>query len=43
MIAIAFVAFAVLVVAWLFAPTGAPAIKTEVATKTSLSMGDAAA
>ncbi len=43
MVAVAFFAFAVLVLAWLFAPTGAPAVKIEGAAKPSLSMGDAAA
>jgi hypothetical protein len=43
MVAVAFIAFAVLVLAWLFAPTGAPAVKAEAATKTALSMSDAAA
>ncbi len=44
MIAIAFVAFAVLVVAWLVAPTGKPAAKAHAAaSNTTLGMGDAAA
>ena len=42
MIAIAFVAFAILVVAWLVAPTGKPVAKAHAAaSNTTLGMGDA--